>query len=81
MTKSDPIARHIQTTTGQLCTAYFLIGTVETLDGESSIFMHTQDDQTATTTLGLIETASAIERFRIAHSYLLSEQGLDEDDD
>jgi hypothetical protein len=72
----DPIAEFIDAATEGMCNAYVVVATVERVDGHQSFWITTLKNQTASTTLGLLESASAAEKYRIARSF----DGLDEED-
>ena len=73
----DPIAEYIEASAQGLCTAYIVIANIERINGEQSFWVTTLRNQTASTSLGLLESASAAEKYRIARSF----NHLDEDED
>ena len=65
----DPIAEYIEASAQGLCTAYIVIANIERINGEQSFWVTTLRNQTASTSLGLLESASAAEKYRIARSF------------
>jgi hypothetical protein len=65
----DPIAEFIEASAQGLCTAYIVIANIERINGEQSFWVTTLRNQTASTSLGLLESASAAEKYRIARSF------------
>lgn len=65
----DPIAEYIDASASGICSAYVVVSTVERVDGTQSFWITTLKNQTASTTLGLLESASAAEKYRIARSF------------
>jgi hypothetical protein len=65
----DPIAEFIEASAEGLCTAYVVIATIERITGEQSFWITTMRNQTASASLGLLESASAAEKYRIARSF------------
>lgn len=65
----DPIAEYIEAHAQGLCTAYIVIANIERINGEQSFWVTTLRNQTASTSLGLLESASAAEKYRIARSF------------
>jgi hypothetical protein len=74
----DPIAEFIEASAEGLCTGYVVIANIERINGDQSFWVTTLRNQTASTSLGLLESASAAEKYRIARSF---NQRYDEDDD
>ena len=74
----DPISDFIEASAEGLCTAYVVIATIERITGEQSFWITTMRNQTASASLGLLESASAAEKYRIARSF---NNRYDEDDD
>jgi hypothetical protein len=73
----DPIAEFIEASAEGLCTAYIVIANIERINGDQSFWVTTLRNQTASTSLGLLESASAAEKYRIARSF---NQHQDEDE-
>jgi hypothetical protein len=69
MMSDDPIRDMIEYQAEALCTAYVIVATTETIEGEPKFYITTLTNQTASTTLGLLESASAGEKYRIAKSF------------
>jgi hypothetical protein len=65
----DPIAEYIEASAQGLCTAYIVIANIERINGDQSFWVTTLRNQTASTSLGLLESASAAEKYRIARSF------------
>ena len=65
----DPIAEFIEASAEGLCTAYIVIANIERITGEQSFWITTMRNQTASASLGLLESASAAEKYRIARSF------------
>lgn len=65
----DPIAEFIEASAQGLCTAYIVIANIERINGDQSFWVTTLRNQTASTSLGLLESASAAEKYRIARSF------------
>ena len=74
----DPIAEFIEASAEGLCTGYVVIANIERINGDQSFWVTTLRNQTASTSLGLLESASAAEKYRIARSF---NNRYDEDDD
>jgi hypothetical protein len=74
----DPISEFIEASAEGLCTAYVVIATIERITGEQSFWITTMRNQTASASLGLLESASAAEKYRIARSF---NNRYDEDDE
>jgi hypothetical protein len=72
----DPIREMIEYHAEAICTGYVIVATTETIQGETKFYVTTLHNQTASTTLGLLESAAAGEKYRIAKSF----GQLDEDD-
>ena len=70
---TDPISDYIETQAQAHVTAYVIVATTETLDGTQSFWVACQDKQTASTTLGLLESAAAGEKLRIAQLFLAND--------
>jgi hypothetical protein len=66
---NDPISDYIETEAQAHVTAYVIVATTETLDGNQSFWVACQPKQTASTTLGLLESAAAGEKLRIAQLF------------
>jgi len=73
----DPIAEYIEASAEGICTAYIVIANIERINGDQSFWVTTLRNQTASTSLGLLESASAAEKYRIARSFNFD---LDEDE-
>ena len=73
----DPISEFIEASAEGLCTAYVVIATIERITGDQSFWITTMRNQTASASLGLLESASAAEKYRIARSF---NHHLDEDE-
>ena len=73
----DPIAEYIEASAEGICTAYIVIANIERIDGDQSFWITTMRNQIASTSLGLLESASAAEKYRIARSF---NRDLDEDE-
>lgn len=71
----DPIAELIEENAEGICTGYVVIANIEKISGEQTFWVTTLRNQTASTSLGLLESASAAEKYRIARSF-----NRDEDD-
>jgi hypothetical protein len=65
----DPIAEFIEASAEGLCTGYVVIANIERINGDQSFWVTTLRNQTASTSLGLLESASAAEKYRIARSF------------
>lgn len=65
----DPIADIIEESAQGICTSYIVVATIERITGDQSFWLTTHRNQTASTTLGLLESAAAAERYRIAKSF------------
>ena len=65
----DPIAEFIEASAQGLCTGYVVIANIERINGDQSFWVTTLRNQTASTSLGLLESASAAEKYRIARSF------------
>jgi hypothetical protein len=65
----DPIAEYIEASAEGICTGYVVIANIERINGDQSFWVTTQRNQTASTSLGLLESASAAEKYRIARSF------------
>lgn len=65
----DPIAEYIEASAEGLCTGYIVIANIERINGDQSFWVTTLRNQTASTSLGLLESASAAEKYRIARSF------------
>ena len=74
----DPIAEYIEASAEGLCTAYIVIANIERISGDQTFWVTTLRNQTASTSLGLLESASAAEKYRIARSF---NNRYDDDDD
>jgi hypothetical protein len=74
----DPIAEYIEASAQGLCTAYIVIANIERINGDQSFWVTSLRNQTASTSLGLLESASAAEKYRIARSF---NNRYDNDDD
>lgn len=74
----DPIRDMIEYHSEAICTAYVIVATTETIQGEPKFYITTLTNQTASTTLGLLESASAGEKYRIARFFA---QNADDEDD
>jgi hypothetical protein len=70
----DPIAEYIDACTEGMCDAYVVIATVQRASGQPSFWITTLKNQTASTTLGLLESASAAEKYRIAKSFEIMDE-------
>jgi len=66
----DPFELYIQAETGQLCLSYIGVSEVCNPTGGKSLFVHARQEQSATITLGLLHSASAIEELRLARHFL-----------
>lgn len=73
----DPIAEYIEANAEGICTGYVVIANIEQINGQQSFWVTTLRNQTASTSLGLLESASAAEKYRIARSF---NNRYDEDD-
>lgn len=65
----DPIAEYIEATAEGLCTSYIIVANIERITGDQTFWISTMRNQTASTSLGLLESASAAEKYRIARSF------------
>ena len=65
----DPISEFIEASAEGLCTAYVVIATIERITGDQSFWITTMRNQTASASLGLLESAAAAEKYRIARSF------------
>ena len=74
----DQIAEYIEASAEGLCTAYIVIANIERISGDQTFWVTTLRNQTASTSLGLLESASAAEKYRIARSF---NNRYDEDED
>lgn len=74
---NDPIIDYIEASAEAHVTAYIIVATTETIEGNQSFWVATHNNQTASTNLGLLESAAAAEKLRIARSFLAN----DTDDD
>jgi hypothetical protein len=77
MMSEDPIRDMIEYHSEAICTAYVIVATTETIEGEPKFYITTLTNQTASTTLGLLESASAGEKYRIARFFA---QNMDDDE-
>jgi len=78
MMSDDPIREMIEYHSEAFCTAYVIVATTETVEGEPKFYITTLNGQTASTTLGLLESASAGEKYRIARFFA---QNMEEEED
>lgn len=74
---TDPISDYIEAQAQAHVTAYVIVATTETLTGEQSFWVACQTNQTASTTLGLLESAAAGEKLRIAQLFLANNDNDD----
>lgn len=74
---TDPISDYIEAQAQAHVTAYVIVATTETLDGDQAFWVACQDKQTASTTLGLLESAAAGEKLRIAQLFLANNDNDD----
>ena len=74
---TDPIAEYIEAQAQAHVTAYVIVATTETITGEQSFWVACQTNQTASTTLGLLESASAAEKLRIAKLFIANDDDTD----
>ena len=65
----DPVADYIEAHANGMCNAYIIVATIEHIDGTADFFISTMQNQTASVSLGLLESASAAEKYRIAKSF------------
>jgi hypothetical protein len=65
----DPIRDMIEYHSQAICTSYVIVATTENILGETNFYLTTLTNQTASTTLGLLESAAAGEKYRIARSF------------
>jgi len=65
----DPITSYIEAHANGMCNAYIIVATIEHIDGTADFFINTMHNQTASVSLGLLESASAAEKYRIAKSF------------
>lgn len=70
---TDPISDYIEAQAQAHVTAYVIVATTETLDGNQAFWVACQQQQTASTTLGLLESAAAGEKLRIAQLFLAND--------
>lgn len=77
MMSDDPIRDMIEHHSEAICTAYVIVATTETIEGDPKFYITTLANQTASTTLGLLESASAGEKYRIARFFA---QNMDDED-
>ena len=66
---TDPISDYIETQAQAHVTAYVIVATTGTLDGNQAFWVACQQQQTASTTLGLLESAAAGEKPRITQLF------------
>lgn len=66
---TDPIAEFIEAHAKGMCNAYIIVATIEHIDGSANFYVNTMNNQTASTSLGLLESASAAEKYRIARHF------------
>lgn len=78
MNDDDPIRDIIEYQAEAICTGYVIIATTETFLGETKFYLNTLNKQTASTTLGLLESAAAGEKYRIARSFIQHEEDENE---
>lgn len=74
---TDPVSDYIEAQAQAHVTAYVIVATTETLDGDQAFWVACQDKQTASTTLGLLESAAAGEKLRIAQLFLANNDNDD----
>ena len=74
---TDPIIDYIEASAEAHVTAYVIVATTETIEGNQSFWVACQNNQTASTTLGLLESASAAEKLRIAKLFLANDDNTD----
>jgi hypothetical protein len=65
----DPHRMLIEMDTGKHVVSYVLIAAVEDLEGRQHLYQLTNERQTATVTIGLLEAVSAVEKMRIVHEW------------
>ena len=65
----DPISDYIEAHADGMCNAYIIVATIEHIDGTADFFISTMQNQTASVSLGMLEAASAAEKYRIAKSF------------
>jgi hypothetical protein len=65
----DPLRDIIEYQTEAICTGYVIVATTENIEGDINFYITTLTHQTASTTLGLLESAAAGEKYRIARSF------------
>jgi hypothetical protein len=65
----DPVADYIEAHANGMCNAYIIVATIEHIDGTADFFISTMHNQTASVSLGMLEAASAAEKYRIAKSF------------
>jgi hypothetical protein len=65
----DPISGYIEAHADGMCNSYIIVATIEHIDGSADFFISTMRNQTASVTLGLLESASAAEKYRIATTW------------
>jgi hypothetical protein len=65
----DPLSNYIEAHADGMCNAYIIVATIEHIDGTADFFISTMQNQTASVSLGLLESASAAEKYRIAKSF------------
>lgn len=65
----DPIAEYVEASAEGLCTSYIIVANIERINGDQTFWISTMRNQTASTSLGLLESASAAEKYRIARSF------------
>jgi hypothetical protein len=68
-TPLDPFGLLIQTETEQLVLSYIVVGETYRPDGSKSLYVTARPEQSATTTIGLLRSALAIEEHRLARHF------------